>query len=108
MENKKVFRWNEKTYQKQKFGAQRRYPNEELIRFFASTFFKKKSNERKKTRILELGCGSCANLWMIAREGFDSYGIDISPAAIGLGKKNTEELGRECASQSRRHNPLAL
>ena len=66
------------------FGAQRRYPNEELCRFMGREFFPVPLTERAKLRILEVGCGSGANLWMIAREGFDAYGIDLSAQAIAL------------------------
>lgn len=37
--------------------------------------------------MLELGCGTCANLWMIAREGFRAYGLDFSAHAIALGNR---------------------
>lgn len=37
---------------------------------------------RSEIRILELGCGTGANLWCAAREGFDVAGIDISASAI--------------------------
>lgn len=67
-------------------AAQRRYPNEELARFIGGRFPLPPA-EKKAVKILELGCGSCANLWMIAREGFDAYGIDFSPEAIRLGEE---------------------
>jgi ubiquinone/menaquinone biosynthesis C-methylase UbiE len=80
-------------------AAQRRYPNEELARFIGggvlvSRFFSAPFG-KKAIRILELGCGSCANLWMIAREGFDAYGIDFSPEAILLGKEVLASWGVE-------------
>jgi len=59
-----------------------KYPNEELIRFIARSFFKIPKSGRKEIRVLELGCGQGANLWFLAREGFDTYGIDISASAI--------------------------
>lgn len=37
---------------------------------------------RSEIRILELGCGTGANLWCAAREGFEVAGIDISVSAI--------------------------
>jgi SAM-dependent methyltransferase len=36
---------------------------------------------------LETGCGSGAKLWMIAREGFDAHGIELSPEGVVLCKK---------------------
>lgn len=73
--------------------AQRRYPNEELCRFMGRNFFKLGPADRKKTRILEVGCGSGANLWMIAREGFDAWGLDFSKEAIGLCRQMLERYG---------------
>lgn len=37
---------------------------------------------RPADRILEVGCGTGANLWFAAREGFEVFGVDISAAAI--------------------------
>jgi len=80
--------WYNHSYQTQGLKAQRRYPNEELCRFMGRNFFDKDIpfESRKNIKILELGCGSCANLWMIAREGFDAYGCDLSESAIEIGK----------------------
>ncbi len=72
----------EKKYQENGFSSQRRYPNEALIRFLAANYFSLK--ERGETKVLELGCGSGANLWMVSQEGFDAYGIDASPTALKL------------------------
>lgn len=77
----------EKYYKIKGFGAQRRYPNEALIQFLAANYFGLPSQKRKKIKILELGCGSGANLWMMAKEGFDVYGIDVAPTGIKLTKK---------------------
>lgn len=83
-----VKEWYEKSYKGSGFKAQRRYPNEELLRFFGVHFFDNLLNiSRKETKVLELGCGSCANLWMIAKEGFDAYGLDLSEESLVLGKK---------------------
>lgn len=57
-----------------------RYPPEELVRFIARTFFK--APDRKVVRLLEVGCGPGANVWMMAREGFSVSAIDGSSAAI--------------------------
>lgn len=69
--------------------AQRRYPNEEFCRFMGRNFLDKNIpfEERKNIRILETGCGSGANLWMIAREGFDAHGIDLSIDGIELARE---------------------
>ena len=81
--------WYNESYGKFGIKAQRRYPNEELCRFMGRNFFDvdMPMEKRKKTKILELGCGSCANLWMIAKEGFDAYGCDLSENAIIIGKE---------------------
>lgn len=39
-------------------------------------------------RVLEVGCGSGANLWMLAKEGFDVYGLDASEEGIRLAKEH--------------------
>ncbi|MDB5526939.1 MAG: type 11 methyltransferase [Devosia sp.] len=83
----------EGTYLAQGFGAQRRYPNEELCRFMGRRFFSVPSAQRKTIRVLDAGCGSGANLWMIAREGFDAVGIDLSPAAIELSREMLASYG---------------
>ena len=77
----------ERYYKKGGFASQRRYPNEQLIQFLAEHFFVIPKEKRKKIKLLEVGCGSGANLWMIAKEGFDAYGIDIAPTSIDLCKK---------------------
>ena len=74
----------EDAYHRLGFGAQRSYPNEELLRFFGTYYFSLSPDERARLRVLEVGCGSGANLWMIAREGFSAYGIDLSANALKL------------------------
>ncbi len=83
-----VKKWYENSYEEHGFRAQRLYPNEELLRFLGREFFSKiAGNKRSGIKILEIGCGSCSNLWMVAKEGFDTYGIDLSEQSILLGKK---------------------
>ena len=79
----------------QRFGfTQRRYPNEPLIQFLAKHYFSiPRERKRKEIKILELGCGSGANLWMIAKEGFDAYGLDIAPTGIELCKQTMSFWG---------------
>ena len=59
-------------------------PNEELLRFFGIYYFTLTSEARRQVRVLEAGCGSGANLWMIAREGFEAHGIDLSAEGLAL------------------------
>ena len=66
------------------------YPPEELVRFVMRNF--KNVPDRSKIRILEVGCGTGANIWFIAREGFDTYGIDGSRNGIS---KCEERLAKE-------------
>src|SRR5579872_4423557 len=85
--------WYERSYGHGGFAGQRRYPNEELLRFFGRHYFPLSQAQRRQIRVLEAGCGSGANLWMIAREGFDAHGIDLSPAAVNLCTKMLNARG---------------
>lgn len=67
--------WDE-VFKSQEWG---KYPSESLIQFVARNFYK---SERGDIRILEVGCGTGANLWYISREGFQAYGVDGSDVAI--------------------------
>ncbi|HVV80396.1 MAG TPA: class I SAM-dependent methyltransferase [Pseudolabrys sp.] len=58
-----------------------KYPPEDLIRFVARTF--PDLAKRRHMQALEIGCGTGANLWYLAREGFAIAGIDGSKTAIG-------------------------
>jgi len=64
-----------------------RYPEENLIRFMSSNYYSFEESSCNKIpidgiKILEIGCGTGANLWYISREGFKCYGIDGSKLAI--------------------------
>lgn len=73
-----------------KIPNQKIYPNEELVRFIGRNFSSHEYNARKNIKILEAGCGSGSNLWMIAKEGFDTYGIDLSNESIQLTRKTLQ------------------
>lgn len=78
----------EKVFREKDWG---KYPGEDFIRFVARNFYR--AEDRSKIKILEVGCGTGANLWYMAREGFSVYGIDGSPTAIEKAKKR---LDKEC------------
>ena len=62
---------------------------------------------KENIRILEVGCGSGANLWLIAKEGFDAYGLDASSTAINLAQKHiTEKWGGTAKLQVGRFDNL--
>ncbi|UCC91688.1 MAG: class I SAM-dependent methyltransferase [Candidatus Aenigmatarchaeota archaeon] len=62
-----------------------KYPPEEVIRFIARNFYG--VEPRNSVNILDIGCGTGAGSWYVAREGFRIYGIDGSETAIKLAKK---------------------
>ena len=79
--------WYNKSYASMGFSAQRRYPNEELCRFMGRNYFSIANDIRSQIKILEVGCGSGANLWMIAKEGFSAYGQDLSEESLVFAAK---------------------
>jgi ubiquinone/menaquinone biosynthesis C-methylase UbiE len=86
--NNKIGSWDniwEQVFKENPWG---KYPSESLIRFIAINFYK---SNRSEIKILEVGCGTGANIWYISREGFSAYGIDGSKTAIEIAKKRLEE-----------------
>lgn len=77
----------EDVFKEQEWG---KYPAEGLIRFTARNFYQR---QRDKVKILEVGCGTGANIWYFAREGFDVYGVDGSKTAIKRAKQRIKEEG---------------
>lgn len=47
-------------------------------------------------RTIEFGCGAGNYAVWLAKQGFDVTGIDISPTAIGLARKNAMKQGVRC------------
>ena len=78
-------------------GYRGRYPNEDLIRFVAPLFREETVEARKNIKMLEVGCGPGAEIWYLAREGFQVYGIDGSKTAIAMCRQRlkAEGLGAE-------------
>jgi len=52
-----------------------------------------KGKDRKTLKILEIGCGSCNNLWFAAELGLQIHGLDISKTAIEYGQHRLNALG---------------
>ena len=77
----------ESQYERLGFETQRRYPNESLLAFLGSNYFHLPIEKRSQIKVLALGCGSGSNLWMIAREGFDAYGVDFSKTGLDYCRK---------------------
>jgi SAM-dependent methyltransferase len=69
-----------------------KYPGEDLIRFVARHYYK--SPQRADVRFLEVGSGTGANLWYLAREGFAAFGVEGSASAAELAR---QRLTAECA-----------
>ncbi|MCP4050810.1 MAG: class I SAM-dependent methyltransferase [bacterium] len=104
-----VKQYYEDSYKEKGLNAQRLYPNEELLRFFGREFFSKiDRNKRGHIKVLELGCGSCSNLWMVSKEGFDSYGLDLSEEAVNLGQEMLSYWGMQRKFRSWQHGKSSL
>jgi SAM-dependent methyltransferase len=75
-------------YRERSWGS---YPGEDVIRFVAANFYQ--ASDRSRVRLLELGSGTGANLWFMAREGFCVHGVEGSATGVQLAG---ERLDREC------------
>ncbi len=71
--------------EKYSHGFIQRYPWDAVISFVFNNMPAEKL--RHDICILEVGCGTGANLWFAAREGFNVTGIDCSVTAINIVKK---------------------
>ncbi len=75
------------------------YPNEFIVRFLAKYVRKRTGLTTYETirsdinRVLDLGCGCGRHLIMLAREGYDTCGLDISPRAIEFAGQWLEHEG---------------
>lgn len=67
-----------------------RYPSEELVAFMSHAFGG--AADRGAFQLLEIGCGTGANIWFLAREGYRAAGIDGSIVGI---RRASERLAAE-------------
>lgn len=65
-------------------GHSQQYPWDIVVSYIFNNFPREKKKEQVK--ILEVGCGTGANLWFAAREGFSVTGVDGSASAIEYAK----------------------
>ena len=77
--------WNKK-YREKRFFL--KWPDEMVVRFIA-----KYMNKSKDTRVLDLGCGSGRHSELLANNGYQIYGCDISKNSIEITKKRLKSLG---------------
>ncbi len=77
----------EEIFQNNEWG---KYPGEDVIRFVARNFYS--APNRSEVKILEMGCGPGANLWYMAREGFNITGVEGSETAVA---KANQRLDKE-------------
>ena len=80
--------WDETWEDIFKSQAWGKYPGEDIVRFVARNFYK--YEDRNAVQLLEVGCGPGANIWFMAREGFNVTGIDGSKTAIAHAKARLE------------------
>lgn len=81
--------WND-LFRKKAWG---RYPGEDVIRFVMRHF--SNAQQRQNIRILEIGCGTGANIWFLAREGIQVFGLDGSSVALDIARKRFSEESLE-------------
>ena len=75
-------------------GKDLAYPDESLIRFVSQTLSNK--IQKRKIKILEIGCGTGSNLWYLSKKGYSVYGIDSSKKAIFLSKARCKKEKVKC------------
>lgn len=82
--SKSSIEYFEDSFVRDGFASQRMYPNEALVQFMMGRFGRMEMGKRRAIRVLEVGCGSGANLWMLAKEGFEVHGLDASATGLSL------------------------
>ena len=76
--------------QKYRNGHDQKYPWDEVVSF-VNRYAPKQTSETR-IRILELGCGTGANLKFIAEQGYEAYGIEQSSSAVKIARSRLAEF----------------
>ena len=74
-------------------GHSEKYPWDHIVSFLLR--FYSNYSGLTKPQLLEVGCGTGNNLLFASNEGFDVFGIDISPTAIQYSKTLLSEAGSD-------------
>lgn len=90
--------WFEQSYREHGYNAQRRYPNDELIRFLGRHYPVQPGGGPNGLTSLDVGCGTGANLKLLHDHGFKIYGLDASQTAIDLCREAVPEARLVCAT----------
>ena len=72
-------------------GHSQSYPWDAVVSFVLR--HAPRDRPREAVRILEVGCGTGANLWFAAREGFDVSGLELSEDAISAARQRFHDDG---------------
>tara|TARA_B100001248_G_scaffold258954_1_gene244145 strand:- start:1416 stop:1679 length:264 start_codon:yes stop_codon:yes gene_type:complete len=72
--------WEDNIYSKNK--QINKYPFDKIISYIFQNYGQIDYEKRSEIKILEIGCGTGPNIIFLSENGFDTYGIDISPTAI--------------------------
>lgn len=70
------------------------YPDVAVIRFVARNFYQ--VPDRSQINILDMGCGTGAHLWYLAREGFSTFGLEGSSTAVDKAAARMAACGLSC------------
>jgi len=89
----KHFKFQEEVVSKQwdrRYKEERPYREEPAVDPIPE-FFEKYKEELRGGKVLDLGCGNGRNLRHIAKQGFETYGIDISEEALAQLRETLEQ-----------------
>ena len=86
-------------------GGGPRYPSEKVVQFTYRNF---PAAIRSTVRTLDLGCGSGANTWFLAREGFPVVGSDLTSHGLANTRNRllAEGLSAELVQADATHLPF--